>query len=195
MPINHECSCIWSFNNGASVWGQSMTACAWESMKFRINTFIQAQFMHVHAYEHAWTGHEQSMNCAWSYYDCGHNKHEIWTEISKFHWCCWGEFCIFSMNIPQSHDNVWLVSFADNNMAHFWSMLKIKYWSCITFCYQQSTDGFSTFCFKSFDYYDFGTGGLVWSSSFHLYRKSTIALHLSSHAQWLFIRSKTNFAM
>ena len=66
MPMNSECSCFWLHNNG--LWRMKI---GFMLTKFWIDAFVYAQFVHVHAQEHAWTRHEQGMIYAWSYFDCG----------------------------------------------------------------------------------------------------------------------------
>ena len=85
MPMNSDCSCFWSLNNGLCAWSKGMTSCAWEKDSYAWNTLLITSSCH----EHAWTGHEHGMNCAWSYYDSGHKKHKIWAEIPKFHGVFW----------------------------------------------------------------------------------------------------------
>ena len=65
-----------------------MTSCAWEKDSCAWNKRLKPLFITSSCHEHAWTGHEHGMNCAWSYYDCGHKMHEIGAEIPKFHGCC-----------------------------------------------------------------------------------------------------------
>ena len=83
-----DCSCFWSVNNGLCAWSKGMTSCTWEKDSCAWNIGLKPLFTPSSCHEHAWTGHEHGMNCAWSYYDCGHKKHEIWAKIPKFHGCC-----------------------------------------------------------------------------------------------------------
>ena len=88
MPMNSDFSCFWSLNNGLCAWSKGMTSCAWEKDSCAWNIGLKPLFTPSSYHEHGWTWHEHGMKCAWSYYDCGHKKHEIWAEIPKFHGCC-----------------------------------------------------------------------------------------------------------
>ena len=50
--------------------------------------------------------HAQGMNYAWSYFDCGQIKHEMYSKIPKILWVLLGKiFCVLSMNMPQNYEH------------------------------------------------------------------------------------------
>ena len=88
-------SCPWTvivhafdpYNNDLCAWSKGMTSCAWEYDSCAWNIGLKPLFIPSSCHEHAWTGHEQGMNCAWNYHACRNKKHEIWAKIPKFHGC------------------------------------------------------------------------------------------------------------